>query len=210
MGVRSVKLLLFRAVSSILSANFRPIAMLLSTTLILTGCGFTPLYQSQGNRSAPVIQELAAIAVDPIKGPDETARTLQTALRNAFPIKNSAPRYHLKLTANEHNEILLIRLSGDITRRLYRLETSFTLHDNAHPDSPPLLQNHAETALPYNEPRSGFAALQSLRDTRKRAANLRANEIILQLATYFRISQDSESPATATSLSLPHRSSFHH
>ena len=107
--------------------TYRILTVSILAGMLLTGCGFAPVYREDSSNS--VRQYLAQIEVAQIGG----YHGLQ--LRNQLNEKTSptgavdVPRFRLSVVLESSTEAVLIQLNNTATRQNLRMKASFTLTD---------------------------------------------------------------------------------
>lgn len=155
-------------------------AMLL---LVLSGCGFSPLY---GDKGAAVNVPLDKIYIANI--PDRNGVHLRNALMDRFyhsgRIEEAGSTYILRLT-NFREQItdLDITKKADATRAQLKMTANLALQDRR--TGATVLQRNIHTITSYNILRSQFTTYVSEQSAREAALNDIARQIERQLSLYF-------------------------
>ena len=152
--------------------------------LILSGCGFQPLYgkNSPGN----VASEFSKIKIQLIK--DRLGQQLHNQLLSALSLggRPGNPSYVLQIKASESTASLAVRKSAFATRANLKVSASFSLLSAIGKE--PLFSGSSAITVSYNILDSDFATLSAEKDARKRAIREVAEDMRLQLGAHF--SQD--------------------
>ena len=153
--------------------------------LLLSGCGFHPLY---GNTALDphVGPTLANVYVEPIS--DRVGYELRNNLLDLFNATGAADgaAYRLKLTLSEMEEAVVLQTNTAITRYNYTLLAHYELIPR---ESAMAVKIGDVTALSaYNVAAAPFlyATVTAERDAKNRAANDIAERIRTQIAVYLR------------------------
>ena len=147
--------------------------------LLLSACGFHPVYSENNNASAAA---LATIAIAPID--DRKGQVLRTMLRERLSPKGLANRalYRLTVQLTESKAELALRKDGSATRANLTLSAVFVL-ERLPPYPPGIAQGSAISTNSYNVLESDYATLSAENDARDRALRMLAEEIRLRVAT---------------------------
>ena len=150
-------------------------------TLILSGCGFTPLYATR-TASGPMSVEFAAIRIEPI--PDRLGQNVRNNLIDLLNggVEPDAPSYRLTVRLTEDREGLAIERDTSITRYNYSLVAFYELRDA---QDEIVESGTARAIAAYNVVESQFATLTAEKDAQMRAAREVAETIRLRLASGF-------------------------
>jgi LPS-assembly lipoprotein len=148
----------------------------------LAGCAFTPLYgvTSDGTR---VSSELSYVAIP------EVETRLNQLIRNRLISTMSPPgvggedRYVLEFVTSAGTFDLVLEQNEDVSRRLYRLNVTYTLKDNQNGDV--IHQGHSFSHVAYDRIASEFTNIQAQKNAEERAAIEVAEDIRTRLAAYF-------------------------
>lgn len=162
-----------------------------SGLLVLSGCGFRPLYGPMEQAAAQdpgLLETLASIRVAPI--PDRTGQLLRRTLQRRFEgaALGTPARYNLQVAMNLAAEPLGYRRDGAITRLRYTATANWTLVTMSVPP-----QQVAASGIPlrtidaFNIPDLQFFAADSARDAmERRLVDMMAEEIHQQVALEMR------------------------
>jgi LPS-assembly lipoprotein len=153
------------------------IAFCVVLPLILSACGFHPMY---GSALAPA---LSSVYVEPIAERDgyELRNSLIDALQSDGD--KAGKRYNLKVTLNASSQGIALQNDATITRYNCRLEAHYVLSDMQGQ----VLTSGNQTELSaYNVVNSPYATLTAQQDSTKRAAQDVAERIHLDLGVWFR------------------------
>lgn len=146
--------------------------------LLLTGCGFRPLY---GEGTAGSAENLASIRVAPIQ--DRIGQKLYTLLQERLTPRGTParPDYTLEVRLNEAVQDLAIRKDESATRSNLIINASYTLTATER-NSPRRLVGTATSYNSYDRVTSEFATLSAQEDARDRALRTVADEIRTRIA----------------------------
>lgn len=157
----------------------------LIAALLLTACGFHPVYGV--NKYTPVGVETKLQQIEIANIPDREGQYLRNALidrfyRGASPIN---PSYTLTTTPiRENQKDLDITIDSDTTRAQLTLSTQITLKDTK--TSQTVLQRKIESTASYNVLGSEYTNRISEENVRQNALNDLARQIELQIGLYFK------------------------
>jgi LPS-assembly lipoprotein len=153
----------------------------------LSGCGFQPVYMPTASGKAGVAQrELAAIQVDII--PDRPGQLLRQALQDRLEMGSSgiARRYELSVAFGISGEGIAIEQNTTVTR-LRMIGTATWNLIAQDPGRTRLTSGSAKSVDAINIfDTQYFAADQENEVVQRRLAEALADQITLQLATFFR------------------------
>jgi LPS-assembly lipoprotein len=168
----------------------------IAALLLLTGCGFRPLYgpaAAGGGDSPAVAQQLAAISVSPV--PDRRGQEMRNRLSDslAAAAPDTPHRYALNLSMSEIQQSLAVRLTGFATRANLQMTTYYTLVDIA--SGQPVLAGTVFGIQSYDLLDEDFANLTAINDARSRVIAQMAGDLRNRLAVFF-ASQPAPAPPT--------------
>ena len=153
------------------------------TAMFLAGCGFRPLYATNGAAMPPGVS-LGKIYVAPI--PERVGYQLRNDLLDLFNAtgQTEGADYRLKLSLREQNNPVALRADATITRYNYILRAHYDLF---HADATqPVKSGDVNAISAYNVATSPYATVIAERDANDRAATDIAHRIRTELAVYFR------------------------
>ena len=154
--------------------------------LLLTACGFSPMYGS-GAGSSGVSATTGLNQVDIALIPDESGVYLRNMLIDQFYQDGypSSPTHSLEITDLEETESGLdITVDSETTRKQIRINAKLKLIDNA--TGAIVLAREMSAITSYNVLGSQFTTRVSERDAREAALGDLARQIETQIALYFK------------------------
>jgi LPS-assembly lipoprotein len=159
------------------SFKFIPVFVAL---LVLTGCGFRPLYGGGGGSASP---EFARIKVEAI--PDRIGQLLHNQLLTALNPKSRPrkPGYVLTTRLVQSSTSLAVRKSAFATRANLQVTANFQLVRTL--DGKTLYSGKSEITVSYNILDSEYATLSVKKDAQFRAVREISQGIRTQLGVYF-------------------------
>ncbi|MFQ5773831.1 MAG: LPS assembly lipoprotein LptE [Kiloniellaceae bacterium] len=159
------------------------VAFGLAASLLITACGFQPLYGRPGDGRPAPGDELAAIRILPL--PDRIGQRMHNLLRDRLNPRGQPPdpAYLLNVSLTEAIEELGIRKDETASRANLTLRARFSLHDAASNEV--LFSGRSSSTNSYNILENQFATLSSEADARKRALRELSDDIRLRLGIYF-------------------------
>lgn len=157
-------------------------------SLMISACGFQPLYSQNG--SSPAVQiELAAILVD-VQSPDSRGDRLEQLVYSSLldaltPLGVSAdPAWRLEITFEQTSKGVGFEEDDSATRFNLQIFSQWRLVDIA--SGQVVFSSSSRSIAAYNVVTSQFATLTAEKDAEERAAVDLANDIRLQLSLHFR------------------------
>lgn len=155
----------------------------LAVMLLLSGCGFHPLYGPAENGAASPTERMATVQIAPL--PDRIGQQLHNLLRDRLnpggqPRK---PDFELRIDLIESRQELSIRKDETATRANLSLTAQFVLHEIA--TSEVVLRGQARSVNSYNILTSQFATTSSELNARKRGLREVSEDIRTRLGIYF-------------------------
>ena len=160
---------------------YRVLTVSILAGMLLTGCGFSPVYREDSSNS--VRQYLAQIEVAQIDG----YRGLQ--LRNRLNEKTSptgvvdVPRFRLSVSLESSTEAVLILLDNTVTRQNLRMNASFTLIDLSSGEM--VFKGNSVSVGSYNVVNTEFATISAEDNAAERAVREIGEEIFDLLVVHF-------------------------
>lgn len=155
----------------------------LLTTLVVSGCGFEPLYSSSNGSTTPAVTEqLAAIKISTI--PDRSGQKLRNQL---LPRLNpmgepSAARYRLDVSYSRAKENFNLRKDDTTGRSRLRMVATYTLREG----NKVLFKGSSISYTSFNVLDEQFASTIGERDAEDRGIVDLSEDIRLQLAAFFK------------------------
>jgi LPS-assembly lipoprotein len=150
--------------------------------VLLSGCGFHPLYGST-TQGSTVEDQLSAVVV-----PSPSGR-LEQLIRNDL-VSNlhpagvqSAGSYRLTITPSGDTSTGITYPVPSTTRYSYRLSVTYELTDSA--TGKVLTSGTSRSFVSYDKQKQPFANIQASSDAENRAVREVSNDIRLRLAAYF-------------------------
>lgn len=169
-----------RTASSMSLQNNPRLWFFASALLLLTACGFTPLYKKEAV-TEPMAAFLAAIDVSSAQ--NRVDQQIRIALEDRLQGEGAEKFYTLNFTHTEQPIPIGIESDGTISRWNLFVETSYTLTRKA--DHKELDKGLVRVITSYNVITADFATYMAERDALKRAATESAEEIRSRLITAF-------------------------
>lgn len=158
---------------------------LILTGLILSSCGFSPMYaQNKENESTSISANLNEIDISII--PDRSGQFLRNELIDRFYQNGylAAPKYRLDVSPiNERIEDFDITIESEATRQQIRLSTIITLINLE--TNKPVLSRSLYSITSNNILESEFSTLITEQSARDAALNDLARQIERQVALHF-------------------------
>jgi LPS-assembly lipoprotein len=148
--------------------------------LVVSGCGFEPLY---GQRQRGVtLTETSLVAVAPI--PERVGQLVRNELIDRLnPLgEPDRPRYRLVVTSSGRREGLAFQRDLTVTRYNYTLAVSYVLSDGA--SGSVVLRGQTRAVAAYNVVQSEFSNVIAERDAEARAAREVGEEVALRVAAF--------------------------
>lgn len=155
--------------------------LLAGLPLLLTGCGFRPLYGTGGDYDA--VPEFSLIAVE--QAEDRTTQLLRNNLLDMLTPRGAPekPLYRLELKVTESVSSVFVTRSDEITRNNLQMTVAYRLINY---NSGVSISGYTLSSLvSYNLVRADYANLVSERDARARATRDLAEQIRIRLGNYF-------------------------
>ncbi len=160
--------------------------LILASLLIISACGFSPVYGTLGHDNEFGTEDLLAlVAIDNI--PDREGQFLRNELIDRFYRyeRPTNPQYRLKVKyLTESLRDLDITEDSDSTRAQLRMQAQIELLDAVTGES--LMQRTLHSASSYNKLGSEFATRASEQSTRENVLNALAQRIETQVTLYLK------------------------
>lgn len=157
--------------------------LVLAVCLLVSACGFEPMYGTSSKQDMALKQGLALVQIDNI--PNREGQFLKNALIDRFYStgRPTNSRYVLSIESlRESIYDLDITVNSDSTRSQLTLETKMVLKDKN--TGKVLISRNLSALSSYNIVDSKFATRVSEQNTRENAINDLARQIKLQIALY--------------------------
>ncbi|WP_428407286.1 hypothetical protein [Hyphococcus sp.] len=139
--------------------------------LVLSGCGFQPIYATRDGLSSVNSQ----IYLKQVVAPETVAPYLEDALNaRIVSVDGVAPRYELVVQANETAERLAVQIDATVTRYNYRLAARYWVVDTETRQN---MRGVARAVTSYNIVNSQYSTLFAERTAVEKAARELAEEI---------------------------------
>jgi len=154
-----------------------------SIALVLSGCGFTPLYgvREGGTATHAELGQIQVLEIDLGRtGHDVYNGLIDQLSPNGEP---ASPDYQLRVRLTEDSEGIAIERDASITRYNYKLEARFRLVDVRSGNV--IYEGRSRSIAAYNVVESQFSTLIAQRDAEERAATELSEDIKLRLAIFF-------------------------
>jgi LPS-assembly lipoprotein len=153
-----------------------------AAAILLTGCGFQPLYRERPEDGA-VAADLASVRIEPLR--DRVGQQMHNFLRDRLNPRGqpAAPGYRLTLQLTESLSELGVRRDETATRANLRMQAQFALL--SYVDKIPLLTGRSTSTTSYDILENPFATTVSEGNARERALREIADDIRTRLAIYF-------------------------
>jgi LPS-assembly lipoprotein len=151
-------------------------ALLASVTfLLLSACGFSPMYSAPGSGHGPAI---GPVYVHEIEG--KAGHVLKTELDRILSVENNgAAATDLEIRLTEQVTSLGIRRDESATRAELRLTANYVL---TPPNNGAVLRGSVVSVVNYEIPRAAFGEISAQDDARERAAETMAERFRAELA----------------------------
>ena len=166
--------------------------------IMLTACGFRPLYVGQGTDDSisgkQLTQELAAVFIDEI--PDRTGQILHRSLVNRLAPRGESqnPRYRLAVRLSEAAISQQgVRQDNLATRYVMTFTAYYTLY--SYPGNRPLLRDSTVGRSSYDVQLSPYATDVAEQTAKERIMQILGDDIALRLAAFLKsydVSEKSE------------------
>lgn len=156
-------------------------SIIIAISLMLTGCGFQPLYQAEGGNSELVLTKLASIDIAPI--PDRLGQIMRNRMLDLFGT-TSNPDYRLSVVISDEIEGYGFREDAAVTQEQVTMIATITLHEMTSDALEFETTLRARTS--YDVVLSDFATYSQREDTKRRLVEELAEQLHRRLALHFR------------------------
>lgn len=169
--------------------------------LVLSGCGFHPLYGKQANPE--VVPSLADIKIDVIQ--DRVGQQLRNLLYSRLNPggEPAQPKYILEATLRESQESLAIQETEVATRASLNISVAYHLRDLTTGKT--LYTSYSRASASYDLLQSEYANLVAAQDAERRSLQVVADDITHRLSFYFTEDHSNRNgaPAAAPAANFP-------
>lgn len=150
--------------------------------LLLTGCGFSPIYAGHGEGDAPVAAALQNISIANI--PDRSGQILRNHLIDRFYShgRPTTPTAKLSVTLREHEEDLGIQKDATATRRQLEIWANYSLRDTGAKE---LVTGTAHSVVSYNKLEAQYGNVTAKRNAQERALKEVGEQIVNRISLYY-------------------------
>jgi LPS-assembly lipoprotein len=149
--------------------------------MLLSACGFTPLYATGGDSIAGEMRE---VFVGDVSGPPDASYYVSDSLRDVLPDEAGAEmRYRLRVALRDQRRAIAVTRAAATTRYDYVLNAAYTLTDL---DTGAVRRHELETVVSYGVVASQYASLVGREDAVRRAATDLARRIETDVALYLK------------------------
>jgi LPS-assembly lipoprotein len=157
--------------------------LLVLTLLLVSACGFQPLYGTQSGAPNPAVDALAETRVALI--PDRIGQELRNNLLDRLTPRGqpAKPRYELLVAVAERRDNLGIAIDDSATYGRLTVTTSFTLRDLA--SNQPVYTGQSRWTNGFTMVSSHFANITNEANARSRALQEISEDIRQQLGVHF-------------------------
>lgn len=166
----------------------------LMALLLLSACGFSPIYGAHDGNKTPVSEALSAVYIENI--PNENGQKLRNKLmdRLYYHGRPVDPEARLLVSLNASESDLGIR--KDATAELSELsaQANFRLFDRSGKE---LLKGSARSSVIYSKLDAQFGTLAAQRNSYDRAINEIAEQILSQLSLFYAETPPEKAPEPA-------------
>jgi LPS-assembly lipoprotein len=161
--------------------------------LLLSACGFEPLYATNESASKPA---LLSVRLAEVKASDIATPVVTRALarRTASAAKESEAEYDLVVTVREQAQQLAVQIDDSVTRYNYRLLADYVLTPRDGGDK---IEGEAEAVASFNVVASQYSTLYAEDAAREKAARSLAEKIERDILLAFAGSDDPKKQAAA-------------
>lgn len=157
-------------------------AVALTLAPALSGCGFTPLYATEGPTA--VAAQLQQVSFAELTGPKNPSRYFLGEMRDALPTSvNTDGRYQLTVALTERRQAISVTASANTRRFDYYLFGEYVLTDTL---SDTKRKKKLETVVSYGVVESQYASLVGREDAERRAAEELARKMELDIALFLK------------------------
>jgi len=163
-----------------------PAILLLVAALVLSGCGYQPLYGSSATNPG-VAGKLAGISIP--EPSDRTGQLIRNELISSMQSGKGEENYTLNLTTTFADSGVIQKKQPAVTRQAIFITTKYELIDRS--SGKVLTSGTTFARVPFDVIRQPFADMQAQTDATERAAREVGADIRTRLAAYFAKQQQS-------------------
>jgi LPS-assembly lipoprotein len=156
----------------------------MAVLLLVSACGFKPVYKDYGKDNPALSTELAAVEVTPLKA-DRHEQELTSELEDLLnPTRNATPsKYVLSIALERLRDASVIQRNREITRYSVTVKAKYVLRDKSNGK---VMKNGASImSASYDAIASDFANYTAEEDTVSKIMKEMAKDIRFQLTTEF-------------------------
>lgn len=156
--------------------------------MLLTACGFKPMYGSSAVGGAGLAQIMANIKIEPVRSmsgrQERLAQLIENNLQNRIsPVgSNGKASYILKASYEVQERGYGIREDESVTLQNLRLTVAFQLVD-INSDQP-IMDGTARAIVTYDLVQSDFSNMTARQSSLERLAEEVANQVVTRVGTY--------------------------
>jgi len=155
---------------------------LLTTLLLLTACGFSPIYGSHDAASVPVAKALGNVAIESIA--DHNGQFLRNKLIDRMYEKGrpEKPQARLHVVLSTSEVAIGVQKDATTTRSQIRITAAYELSDL---DGNELHKGRAYSVASYNKLAAQYGTVASQRNAYERALGEISEQIVNNLSLYY-------------------------
>ena len=160
----------------------RTLAITALSAMLLSSCGFSPLYGERSVAAAPAVNDaLSQVIIRPL--PDRQGQKLRQVLREQLQPRGMAPKptFDLEVQLTRRTEEVGVRRDATSSRANYILTATFFLNEGSNR----VLGDRVQAIISYNILDEQYATVASQADAEDRAIRRVGEEIKTRLAIYF-------------------------
>ncbi|MGE4351129.1 MAG: LPS assembly lipoprotein LptE [Bdellovibrionales bacterium] len=154
----------------------------ITSLLLMSACGFTPIYGSHGGQTGVVSKALSTVAIENIS--DRNGQILRNKLIDRMYIhgRPQHPTSHLAISIKSTEQGLGIQKDATTTRSQVNMIATFSLRDE---DGKLLHKGKAHAVASYSKLDAQYGTLASQHDAYERALGEIGEQIVNNLSLYF-------------------------
>ena len=164
---------------------------IMTCLMLLSGCGFAPIYGTHSDANSPVADKLNDVAIAGI--PDRPGQMLRNDLIDLMYIKGRPhnPKYHLTVGLHSTEEDLGILADATSTRTLMNMYADYSLTDSK---GKVVDQGTAHSVASFNKLSQQFGTQSAREGAIERTVNEVGNQIVSRISLYFTEKEGKETP----------------